>query len=62
MTQIFDGDGSHVGVTVVAAGPCVVTQVRTQDRDGYDAVQLGYEDVSDKHVRKPQRRPSRVRG
>jgi large subunit ribosomal protein L3 len=34
----------------------VVTQVRTQDRDGYDAVQLGYEDVSDKHVRKPQRK------
>ena len=56
MTQIFDGDGAHVGVTVVAAGPCVVTQIRTQDSDGYDAVQLGYEDVADKHVNKPQRK------
>lgn len=55
MTQIFDDDGTQLGVTVVAAGPCVVTQVRTQDRDGYDAVQLGYEDVADKRVPKPQR-------
>jgi large subunit ribosomal protein L3 len=55
MTQIFAEDGTHVGVTVVAAGPCVVTQVRTQGTDGYDAIQLGYEDVADKRVRKPQR-------
>jgi large subunit ribosomal protein L3 len=55
MTQIFAEDGTHVGVTVVAAGPCVVTQVRTQDTDGYDAVQLGFEDVADKRVKKPQR-------
>jgi large subunit ribosomal protein L3 len=55
MTQIFAEDGTHVGVTVVAAGPCVVTQVRTQDANGYDAIQLGYEDVADKRVRKPQR-------
>ena len=55
MTQIFDDDGTQLGVTVVAAGPCVVTQVRTQDTDGYDAVQLGYEDVPDKRVPKPQR-------
>lgn len=55
MTQIFAEDGTHVGVTVVAAGPCVVTQVRTQGADGYDAIQLGYEDVADKRVRQPQR-------
>ena len=55
MTQIFDDDGTHVGVTVVAAGPCVITQVRTQDVDGYNAVQLGFEDVPDKKVAKPQR-------
>lgn len=62
MTQIFDGDGAHVGVTVVAAGPCVVTQVRTQETDGYDAVQLGYEDVADKHVKKPQRKAFETAG
>ncbi len=55
MTQIFAEDGTHLGVTVVAAGPCVVTQVRTQEKDGYDALQLGYEDVPDKAVAKPQR-------
>jgi large subunit ribosomal protein L3 len=55
MTQIFAEDGTQLGVTVVAAGPCVVTQVRTQDTDGYDAVQLGFEDVADTRVAKPQR-------
>ena len=55
MTQIFTDDGTQLGVTVVSAGPCVVTQVRTQDKDGYDAIQLGYEDVPDKAIRKPQR-------
>jgi large subunit ribosomal protein L3 len=54
MTQLFAEDGTVTGVTVVQAGPCVVTQVRTQDKDGYDAVQLGFEDLSDKRARKPQ--------
>lgn len=54
MTQLFAEDGTVTGVTVVAAGPCVVTQVRTKDKEGYDAVQLGYEDVPDKRVAKPQ--------
>jgi large subunit ribosomal protein L3 len=44
MTQVFDDDGNAVPVTVIEAGPCVVTQVRTQDRDGYEAVQLGFAD------------------
>jgi large subunit ribosomal protein L3 len=44
MTQVYDGDGNLVPVTVIEAGPCVVIQVRTQDRDGYEAVQLGFDD------------------
>lgn len=55
MTQVFDEDGKVFGVTVVAAGPCTVCQVRTEERDGYHAVQLGYEDVRDKRTKKPQR-------
>ena len=49
MTQIFDDSGKAVPVTVIKAGPCYVTQVRSVDQDGYNAVQLGYEEV------KPQR-------
>ncbi len=55
MTQLFAEDGTLTGVTVVEAGPCVVTQVRTRESNGYEAVQLGFEDVRDKLVRKPQR-------
>jgi large subunit ribosomal protein L3 len=51
MTQVFDDDGRVVPVTVVRAGPCPVTQVRTEQRDGYDAVQLGFGAV--KRVNKP---------
>ncbi len=54
MTQLFAEDGTVTGVTVVEAGPCVVTQVRTREKDGYDAIQLGYEDIPDKRSRKPQ--------
>lgn len=55
MTQLFAEDGTVAGVTVVEAGPCSVTQVRTKEQDGYDAVQLGFDDVPDRLVRKPQR-------
>lgn len=54
MTQLFAEDGTVTGVTVVAAGPCVVTQVRTKDKEGYDAIQLGFEDIADKRCAKPQ--------
>lgn len=54
MTQVFTEDGLQVGVTVVSAGPCVVTQVRTEELDGYHAVQFGYGDTTDKRTRKPQ--------
>ena len=53
MTQIFTEDGLLVPVTVVEAGPCVVTQVTTQEKDGYSALQVGYEDVRPKLVNKP---------
>jgi large subunit ribosomal protein L3 len=54
MTQVFDDDGKMVPVTVVAAGPCVVTAVRTPDADGYAAVQLGYGEIDPRRVNKPE--------
>ena len=53
MTQIFAENGAVVPVTVIEAGPCVVTQKKTTETDGYEAIQVGYEDVADKHVNKP---------
>ncbi len=53
MTQIFTEDGEAVGVTVLEVGPCPVVQIRTAERDGYSAVQLGFGRVRDKHVKKP---------
>ena len=54
MTQVFADDGKIVPVTVVAAGPCVVTAVRTPDADGYSAVQLGYGEVDPRKVNRPE--------
>jgi large subunit ribosomal protein L3 len=54
MTQVFDDGGRIVPVTVVAAGPCVVTAVRTPDADGYAAVQLGYGEIDPRKVNKPR--------
>lgn len=53
MTQIFDEAGKVVPVTVLEAGPMVVTQVRTIENDGYEAVQVGYQDKKEKHTTKP---------
>ena len=53
MTQIFNEDGVLVPVTVLQAGPCVVTQVKTEENDGYKAVQVGYVDKREKLVSKP---------
>jgi large subunit ribosomal protein L3 len=55
MTQLFAEDGTATGVTVVEAGPCVVTQVRTQENDGYDAVQWAFENVRESRTSKPRR-------
>src|SRR5882724_7090332 len=53
MSQVFDADGRMVPVTVIAAGPCVVTAVRTPDANGYSAVQLGYGEIDPRRVTKP---------
>ena len=55
MTQIFNEDGVLVPVTVLQAGPCVVTQVKTEENDGYSAVQVGYGDKREKLVNKPMK-------
>jgi large subunit ribosomal protein L3 len=55
MTQMFDESGKVIPVTVIQAGPCPVTQVKTVERDGYAAVQLGYEDIKDRKLSKGER-------
>ena len=55
MTQIFDETGKMIPVTVIAAGPCVVAQKKTAENDGYDAVQLGFGDVKEKHLTKAEK-------
>ena len=52
MTSIFDENGKNIPCTVIEAGPCVVTQVRTNEVDGYEALQLGFDDKSEKHSNK----------
>jgi len=54
MPQLFDTDGNVVPVTVIEAGPCVVTQVKTAEHDGYEAVQLAFADCKDKALTKPE--------
>lgn len=53
MTQIFDEDDNFVPVTVILAGPCTVSQVKTKETDGYEAVQIGFGALKPKHVNKP---------
>lgn len=55
MTQVFGEHGKMIPVTVVEAGPCVVTQVKTEDKDGYTAVQLGFGERKEKHTNKPMK-------
>lgn len=55
MTQIFSETGELIPVTVLEAGPCVVTQVKTEENDGYCAVQVGFDDKKEKLVNKPQK-------
>ena len=50
MTRIFAGDGQAVAVTVIEAGPCAVTQIKTVETDGYNALQIGFETSKDKHM------------
>ena len=53
MTQIFDENGLVIPVTVIEAGPCTVTQVKTVETDGYNSIQLGFGEVKEKHLNKP---------
>ncbi|MBO4839061.1 MAG: 50S ribosomal protein L3 [Lachnospiraceae bacterium] len=55
MTQIFDENGVLTPVTVLLAGPCVVTQIKTKDTDGYAAVQVGFGDIKESRVNKPRK-------
>jgi large subunit ribosomal protein L3 len=54
MTRIFDERGRNIPVTVVEAGPCYVTQIKTDETDGYTAVQIGFEEVREKLISKPE--------
>ncbi len=55
MTQIFDEKGNVIPVTVIEAGPCVVAQKKTAENDGYNALQLGFEEVKEKHLSKAEK-------
>ncbi len=54
MTSVFDENGKNIPCTVLQAGPCVVTQIKTKEKDGYFAVQLGFEDKKEKHTTKAE--------
>ena len=54
MTQIFDEKGNVIPVTVIEVGPCVVAQKKTVEKDGYNALQLGFMEVKEKHLTKPE--------
>jgi large subunit ribosomal protein L3 len=55
MTRLIDASGAALATTIVEAGPCFVTQIKTVDRDGYEAVQLGFEQVRERKLNSPQR-------
>ena len=55
MSQIFDENGKVIPVTVIEAGPCVVVQKKTSEKEGYEAVQLGFEDISERKLTKPEK-------
>ncbi|MDD6088022.1 MAG: 50S ribosomal protein L3 [Desulfovibrionaceae bacterium] len=55
MTRIFAGDGSAVAVTVIQAGPCAVTQIKTAEKDGYHALQIAFDGVKEKNVNRPMK-------
>ena len=60
MTQIFNEDGTLIPVTVLQAGPCVVTQVKTVENDGYSAVQVGFADKKDCDKRQERQKRNRT--
>ena len=54
MTSVFSVEGKNIPCTVIEAGPCIVSQVRTIEKDGYEAVQLGFQEKKEKHATKPE--------
>ncbi|MEA3489940.1 MAG: 50S ribosomal protein L3 [Candidatus Omnitrophota bacterium] len=62
MTQIFGEEGNKIPVTVIEAGPCFVQAFKVDEKDGYNAVQMGYEDTKEKRLKKPQREYLRANG
>ena len=54
MTSVFSAEGENLPCTVIEVGPCVVTQIKTLEKDGYEAVQLGFEDKKEKHTTQPE--------
>ena len=54
MTSVFSADGKNVPCTVIEVGPCVVTQIKTVEKDGYEAVQVGFQEKKEKHTSKPE--------
>ena len=55
MTRIFDDLGSDYPVTILEAGPCSITQIKTAEKDGYSSVQLGFQDKSERHLKKTEK-------
>ena len=55
MTQIFTPEGKAMAVTVIEAGPCTVIQTKTTDHDGYEAIQVGFDEIKEKNANKPQK-------
>ena len=53
MTSVFSADGKNIPCTVIEVGPCVVTQIKTLEKDGYEAVQVGFQEAKEKHTNKP---------
>jgi large subunit ribosomal protein L3 len=54
MTSVFSADGKNIPCTVIEVGPCVVTQVKTAEKDGYNAIQIGFEEEKEKHLTQPE--------
>ncbi|MGL4491601.1 MAG: 50S ribosomal protein L3, partial [Tannerellaceae bacterium] len=54
MTSVFSADGKNLPCTVIEVGPCVVTQIKSIEKDGYEAIQLGYSEKKEKHTTKPE--------
>ena len=54
MTSVFSAEGKNLPCTVIEVGPCVVTQIKTLENDGYEAIQLGFIDKKEKHTTKPE--------